>query len=231
MSHPENDVDLASELHRHGLSLPADQLAVLDRYRQLLWSWNERLNLTRHVTLESFVTRDVLDSLQLAPLLRPGERILDVGTGGGVPGIILAIVRPDLEVSLCESVGKKAAAVAAMVQELALPVRVYDGRVQDVLATTNFDTLIARAVGPLWKVLKWLKPHWGRFGRLLLFKGPKWVEERGEARHRGYLGTLELRRLASYPTPGHYGESVILAIAPPRPAPDSAETLHTGRSS
>jgi 16S rRNA (guanine527-N7)-methyltransferase len=144
-----------------------------------------------------------------------------------VPGIILGIVRPDLQVSLCESIGKKAAAVAEMVRELELSMPVYEGRVQEVLAARSFDTIVARAVGPLWKILKWLQPHWGRVGRLLLIKGPKWPEERGEARHRGYLASLELRRLATYPTPGHYGESVVLGIYPPLaptdpPSPNSA---------
>jgi 16S rRNA (guanine527-N7)-methyltransferase len=215
MSHPAHDDDLGTALDRHGLVLPADQVARLDRYRERLWDWNQRLNLTRHLDVETFVVRDVLDSLQLAKHLAVGERVLDVGTGGGVPGVVLAIVRPDLHVALCESIGKKAAAVSAIVAELGLPVVVYEGRVQEVVTVQAFDTLVARAVGPLWKILKWLQPHWGRFGRLLLIKGPKWSEERGEARHRGYLGSLELRRLSSYTTPGHYGESVVLAIRRP----------------
>jgi 16S rRNA (guanine527-N7)-methyltransferase len=89
-------------------------------------------------------------------------------------------------------------------------------RSESLLADRRFDTAVARAVGPLWKILKSLQPHWDRLGRLLLIKGPKWTEERGEARHRGYLATLELRRLAAYPTPGHYGENVILTIYPAR---------------
>ncbi len=212
--------ELRTVLNRHGLNLPSDQVAQLDQYRQLVWNWNQRLNLTRHLDLEAFVTRDVLDSLQLAQQLEAGERVLDVGTGAGVPGIILAIVRPDLKVSLCESVGKKAAAVESIVKELGLAISVHSGRVQDVLGAHRFDTLVARAVGPLWKILKWLQPHWQQFGRLFLIKGPKWTEERGEARHRGYLAALELRRVAAYATPGHYGESVILTLFPSAEAKD-----------
>ena len=90
---------LGDVLAAHGFDLPAEQIAQLDRYRELLWSWNEKLNLTRHTTLEKFVTRDVVDATELARLMARRERVLDVGTGGGVPGVILAILRPDLRVA------------------------------------------------------------------------------------------------------------------------------------
>ena len=107
--------------------------------------------------------------------------MLDVGTGGGVPGVVLAILRPDLTVSLCESTQKKARAVEAMVGELGLPIPVFATRAEEVLEITTFDTLVARALAPLHKVLTWLRPHWDAFDRLLLIKGPSWVEERAEA--------------------------------------------------
>ena len=209
-----NHTELTERLAAQGIEASPTQVEQLAAYREALLRWNERLNLTRHEDLSAFVVRDVWDSWQLAQHLAPGERVLDVGTGGGVPGIPVAILRPDLEVSLCESVGKKAEAVAAIVAELGLPVTVYAGRAEDLVAEHPFHTLVARAVGPMWKILKWVQPHWGRFERLLLIKGPKWSEERGEARHRGYLHGLALRRLASYPTPGHYGERVVLTIYP-----------------
>ena len=63
-------------------------------------------------------------------------------------------------------------------------------------------------------MLKWFQPHWGSIGRLLSVKGPKWVEERGEARHRGLLQNVALRRAAVYTTPGTDAENVILKIWP-----------------
>jgi len=203
---------LAEALAAESISLEAAQIDLLDRYRQLLWSWNERMNLTRHTTFEKFVTRDVIDSRHLAELIERGARVLDVGTGGGVPGIVLAILRPDLSVSLSESTGKKARAVEAMVAELGLPITVYACRAEDVLEMTTFDVLVARAVASLRKVLTWLAPHWDAFDHLLIVKGPAWVDERAEARHHGLLHGLELRKAASYQTPRSGAESVILKI-------------------
>jgi 16S rRNA (guanine527-N7)-methyltransferase len=115
-------------------------------------------------------------------------------------------------VSVCESTQKKAKVLMAMVDELALPVDVCACRAEEVLELQTFDTLVARAVASLAKILYWVAPHWDAFDRLLLIKGQKWVEERAEARHRGLLHDLALRKAASYETRGHDTESVILLI-------------------
>jgi 16S rRNA (guanine527-N7)-methyltransferase len=189
-------------------------VAALERYCTLLWQWNAKINLTRHTDYEKFVSRDLVDSLAIGRFLRPGERILDVGTGGGVPGVVLAIVRSDLDVSLCESVGKRAKAVADIVAQMGLEVPVLHARAEEILEGQRFDTLVIRAVARLRKLLKWFEPHWGAFERMLVIKGPSWVEQRGEARHYGLLKDLELRKLCSYPLPGTGSESVLLQIRP-----------------
>jgi 16S rRNA (guanine527-N7)-methyltransferase len=199
---------------RHAISLPEAQIAQLEQYCKLLWQWNEKINLTRHTDYEKFVSRDLVDSLAFAEFLRPGERVLDVGSGGGVPGVILAIVRPDLNVSLAESVGKKAKAIVDIVQQLGLQTPMHNARAEDLLAQERYDTLTVRAVAPLAKLLKWLRHRWNSFDRLLVLKGPAWVDERGEARHLGLLKNLALRKLKTFPLPGGESESVLLVICP-----------------
>lgn len=211
---PANDDTLPAALARHGLTIPDEQVALLDRYARLLWEWNEKLNLTRHTDYEKFVSRDLIDSLELAKLLRPGEEVLDVGTGGGVPGIVLAILRPDLKVTLLDSVQKKIRAVSEIVTALGLPIETVAARVEEHLEDARYHALVVRAVGPLWELLKWFGPHWDMIGRLLVIKGPKWPEEKLEASRRGLLRNLELKPAAEYPLAGTESQSVILKVWP-----------------
>jgi 16S rRNA (guanine527-N7)-methyltransferase len=199
-------------LARHGIELEVEQVEQLDRYAQALWAWNAKLNLTRHTDYERFVGRDVVDSQWLERFLDSAERVLDVGTGGGVPGVVLAILRPDLEVSLCESVAKKARAVEDIVRQVGLPIKVHHARAEELLGDHEYDTLVVRAVAPLEKLLTWFKPHWDSFQRLLVIKGPAWLEERAAAQEKKLLRGVWLNVLATYPLPGTESQSVVLEV-------------------
>jgi 16S rRNA (guanine527-N7)-methyltransferase len=217
MSMPDHPIESQSgKLHEllaaEGIHLMAEQVDLLDHYRRRLWSWNERMNLTRHTTLEKFVGRDVVDSFQLAKLLGRGKRVLDVGTGGGVPGVLLAILRPDLSVSLCESTQKKARAVEAMTSELGLNLPIHATRAEEVLELVTFDTLVARALAPLAKVLSFLSPYWDAFDELLITKGPSWSDEQVEARQLGMLRGLDVHPAATYQTSQTGAQSVIVRV-------------------
>jgi 16S rRNA (guanine527-N7)-methyltransferase len=205
---------LAAALARHGHALPLDQAERLDRYCRLLWDWNEKLNLTRHTDYEKFVSRDLADTVQLARFLKSGEEILDVGTGGGVPGVVLAIIRPDLRVALCDSVGKKVKALEQIIAELGLEIPVYPVRGEELLEDMRFDAVVIRAVGPLWKLLTWFKSGWNSMRRLLVVKGPKWPEELDEAKRRGLVRNLVIKPAAEYPLAGTQSQSVVLKIWP-----------------
>ena len=206
--------ELIDRCQRHEIKLSEPQAELLAAYAGELWSWNEKMNLTRHVDLDSFVDRDVLDTYQLSLLLNEGDEVLDLGTGGGVPGVILKILRPDLSVVVCDSVGKKADAVQAIVSAISLDVEVFKGRGEERLEDNRFDAVVARAVGPLVKLIRMLDEHWLEAGRLLAIKGPKWVDERSAARTAGLLNSLELRKMAEYSMPGTGAISVILKIWP-----------------
>jgi 16S rRNA (guanine527-N7)-methyltransferase len=204
---------MAQAAARIGLDLSPAQSELLNRYCSLLWGWNEKINLTRHTSYDLFARRDLLDSMKLAAHLDAGHEILDIGTGGGVPGVVLAILRPDLQVSLCDSVGKKAKVVQEIVGQLQLPIAVYPTRVQSVLEDLRFHSLVTRASGSIVQLLSWVSEHWTQFDRLLAIKGPRWVHERGEARHRGLLAGIDLRCLETYNMPETDSQSVILSLS------------------
>ena len=208
----ENDT-IAAALKRHSLELPAEQVEKIDRYCQLLWDHNSRHNLTRHTDFETFVTRDVIDSIELSHQLKPEDWVLDIGSGGGVPGLLLAILRPDPgRVVLSEFVGKKADCLQQMIDELGLSIEVVTERAENILIASQFDIVTARAVGPLKKMLPWFEKCWGQYKRMLLIKGPKWVEEKATAEELGLLDGLSIQCIHSYPMPGRDNQSVILEL-------------------
>ena len=209
------DPEFAKALQAHSMEIDEPIAEQLEKYARVLWKWNEQLNLTRHTNWDLFVGRDLRDCLQLAPLLESGEEVLDLGSGNGIPGIPLTILRPDIEISLAESVAKRAKVLGEIIEELQLPVPIYEARGEDLLDDFRFSSIVSRAVGSISKFCRWVEPHWVSVDRLLLVKGPKWVEERNEARQLGVLANLELRRVASYPLGDDAdSEGVILQIWP-----------------
>lgn len=207
---------LQDALSKYQINLVPEQIHLLDQYCRLRWEWNQRMNLTRHDTYDQFVARDVVDSLSFARCLQPDEVILDVGTGSGVPGVVLSILRPDLQVFLSETVSKRARAVADIVSQLGLKIPVLIGRAEKYLEAGGweFHSLVIRAVAPLLDLLRWFRPHWESYDRMLILKGPRWVEERGQARHHGLMHGLALRVVDRYTIPGTMAESVLLQICP-----------------
>lgn len=208
----EGSKTLEEALNKYGIELAQDKIAILKEYCELLWTWNERLNLTRHTTFDKFVSRDLVDSMRLANQLQKGEHVLDVGSGGGVPGLVVAILRPDVVVELCEATGKKAEALGAMIDELGLDLNVWYAKAEDLLKTRHFHTLTVRAVGKMRSLLLMFAQVWHTFDRILMIKGPNWLAERGEARHYNMFNTLALRKVDEYENPGAEHGSVILQI-------------------
>ena len=185
----------------------------IQQYCVLLWHKNQQMNLTRHTDWQTFVARDLVDSLQLSKLLTAGSDVLDVGSGGGVPGLLLAILRPDLQISLSESVGKKAQALAEFAELLSLPAQVYQERAENLLDDFRFDYMTARAVGALSKLCRLFNGHWVNVGELLATKGPSWPHEKAEAEAAGLLNEVQIELATEYQTPNTEWHSSILRIS------------------
>lgn len=132
-----------------GVALGARELESLARYHDLLVQWSRRINLTRLTTADAVVDRHFVDCLALAPRLEPASTLLDVGSGAGFPGVVVAVVRADVRVTLCESVGKKAAFLRALCHHLGLRCEVVDVRSESLLrAGRTFGAVASRAVSP-----------------------------------------------------------------------------------
>ena len=190
--------NLKEALEKYHISLLEKQVDMLNSYCEQLWIWNEKLNLTRHTTYDKFVSRDLIDSIRLASHLQKGEHVLDVGSGGGVPGLIVSILRPDVIVELCEATGKKAEALGEIAGALGLDVPVWYSKAEDLVKQRHFHTLTVRAVDKMRKFLQMFSNTWHCYNRILMIKGPRWPEERGEARHYNLFNALALRKIDEY---------------------------------
>ena len=138
-------------------NLPEQAQEQLSRLRPLYEEWNAVINVISRKDMESFEERHVLHSLSIFNAMRfaPGSRVLDVGTGGGFPGIPLAIACPDVEFTLCDSIGKKMKVVRAVVHALGLKnVTMHHGRAEEI--TGQFDFIVSRAVTRMDRFLPWI---------------------------------------------------------------------------
>ena len=162
---------------RLGIALSADQSARLRRHLALLAKWNRRLNLTSVKGMDDMVVRHLLDSLAIARFVR-GQSLLDIGSGGGFPGMPLAVINPQLEVTLLDSRGKRVEFLRYACAALDLGgVSVVRGRVEDYQPAQKFDTLAVRAFASLGETLKATAALHRPGVRLLAMKGRLPVRE------------------------------------------------------
>jgi len=142
-----------------------------DKYEEMLREWSARMNLVAPSTLVDIKTRHFADSAQLSDALPRNAEIIDLGSGAGFPGVVLAIL--GWRVTCIESVGKKASFLTALKNELDLPnLTIYHGRVEDYVRTHNINSentiFTARAFAPLIKILDYVA---ATKCRLFLLKG------------------------------------------------------------
>lgn len=138
--------------------LQTSQFAKLD---ELYKFWNAQINVISRQDIDSLYTKHVLHSLAIATTFEfsPGQKILDIGTGGGFPGIPLAIFFPETQFVLADSIRKKLNVVQEVAKALDLKnVSTHWGRVEEIKEKNSFDFAVSRAVAPLGDLWRWAKP-------------------------------------------------------------------------
>lgn len=187
--------DRRSALSMFGVTPPT--AARLDRFVDVLLSWQRHTNLVAPSTLRTLWTRHVADSLQVVDLMDPererGPVVVDVGSGGGFPGVVLACAfaeAPGAEVHLVESIQKKAAFLREAVFETAAPGVVHAARLEQLTATLAkkpVDFVTARAVAPLPELLELIAPLLKTGARAVLMKGRDLDQELTESTRRWHI--------------------------------------------
>jgi 16S rRNA (guanine527-N7)-methyltransferase len=215
--------DLAASLSSLGVSLDAAAVDKLARYLALLLAMNEQMNLTAITAPADAWTRHALDALTLVAHIPPSARVADIGSGGGVPAIPLAIARPDARFTLIESTQKKASFLTDVAAALGLAnVAVRAERAEAVAADPSlggFDVVTARAVGKLVLLVPLAASLLFTNGVALFIKGQRADEELAEAQRELARHRLTHQETVATPT----GRVVVLraegVAAAPRRAP------------
>lgn len=221
------------DLDALGFDVPAEMLDKLVAYLDMILKANETTNLTAIRHREQAWSRLIVDSLTPLPGMPPppetpedeaeelsgtGElRLIDIGTGAGLPGVPLAIARPDVGVTLVEATGKKAAFLQTVIDELELSnTQVAQERAenlgQDPGHRAKYDVAVSRAVGPLPVVLEYSLPLLKVGGQVLAMKGPKAeaeLRDSGDALVK--LGGGEVAVIEAYPE-SFENELVIVSV-------------------
>lgn len=182
--------NLAIQLKAAGFTVTTNQLAQFTAYYEMLIETNKQLNLTAITDPHEVAVKHFVDSLTAldddAHIFKQGTKLLDLGTGAGFPGIPLAIMRPDLEIVLFDSLQKRLNFLSAVISELNLSkVTTLHGRAEDMSHDDRhreaYDLVTSRAVARLPVLLEWALPYVKQNGYMVALKGAAYEDEINEA--------------------------------------------------
>lgn len=198
-----------------GLDLPGPARRQLLDYLALLAHWNRRINLTAVRLPREMLVRHLLDSLAVLPWLH-GTRIVDLGSGPGLPGIPLAVARPDLDVTLVDSNGKMARFQREAVRQLGLGARCHPVQARaeayDPGPDRRFDTVLSRAYAPLDRFVAGSRHLLAPGGRWLALKG-----RRPDAELASLPADIRVQAIQPLAVPGLAGQRHAIIMAGPAP--------------
>ena len=157
MEKAEENLELIQKYFSEFTALQLQQFAMLGH---LYSEWNEKINVISRKDINSLYLKHILHSLSIAAVINfnPGTKIIDIGTGGGFPGIPLAIFFPEVQFHLTDSIGKKLKVVEGIVNALELSNVTWQHTRAEEIKNRKFDFAVSRAVAPLSDLWKWSKP-------------------------------------------------------------------------
>ena len=164
-----------------GLNVSRETFLRLKEYEKLLFKWNAKINLVSRSTLNNFWNRHVLDSAQfLSSVGEKAGKWVDLGSGGGLPGLVVAILSDEIEpvnkLFLVEADARKAVFLKTVCRELGLKVEVYNNRIEE-LPPISANIVSARALAPLKTLCLYAKNHLEKDGVAVFAKGENWKAE------------------------------------------------------
>lgn len=162
---------LLSGLELEGCQITARQLEQFNAYYQIYSKWNAQMNLSAITEEEDFVVKHILDCAAALSFFSVGKRILDLGSGAGLPGMVLKILSPDLDITLSDVIEKKVNFLKAASKLLDLELPIYNSSQEKI--EREFEVLTCRAFANLEKILKLAKKYLVKGGQILAYKGTR----------------------------------------------------------
>ncbi len=166
----------------NNIDLSENQYKQFYDYMNLLIEWNQKINLTAIIDPEEIIRKHFVDSLTILPYIEKNQKIIDIGTGAGFPGIPLKIVRPETNFTLLDSLNKRILFLEEIIKELNLEkIEAIHGRAEEYININNkrekYDIAVSRAVAELPTLLEYLLAYVKVGGKCICMKGPKAMEE------------------------------------------------------
>ena len=195
-----------------------DQYEKYQQYMEGVLDWNEKVNLTNITDREEFIEKHFVDSVLIADReeFKNADTVIDVGTGGGFPGVPLAILFPEKEFVLLDSLNKRLKIIAELTEEIGIDnVTVVHGRAEEIARKPEyreaFDVCVSRAVANLTSLSELCIPFFKKGGYFIAYKGPGVYEEL-EAAEKA-IGLLGCKVVSVDDAPMQYGQEHILLFA------------------
>ncbi len=196
------------------LELINNNYNVFEKYFEKLVSYNEKVNLTAITEKEQVFNKHFLDSILPIKEVKLNAKIVDVGTGAGFPSLPIKIVRPDVELTMVDSLNKRINFLNELTTELNISTNNIHSRAEDFAKTNRekFDVAVARAVAKLNTLLEYLLPLVKLGGIVLAFKGSNFQEEIDEAKNALAILGGEYVKTLHFELPNNEGERNIIII-------------------
>ena len=200
-----------------GVELSEKQLYLFALFLEGLWAWNRRMNLTGISEKREMIIKLLLDPLIALPYLSSSGKVLDIGSGAGIPGLPLKIARPEFEVHLLESKAKKVSFLKDMIRKLGIKgIEVYKGRAEKMVylpkLSHSYDIVTARALAPLKKTIAICSPYLEPGGLLATFKGSRVDQEIEDSEKLMDELNLKISKKVPYSLPEIKGKRYLLLL-------------------
>lgn len=187
LTEEEFDLKLKNESNKIGINLDAIKLNNLFLFKELVIKWNENINLTSILDDEEFIIKHFIDCMHIIKDIKDDDTVADIGTGAGFPGIVIAIAKPNIKITLIDALNKRTNFLQILKEELNLKnVNIKNGRAEDIANKKEyreiFSFVTSRAVAPLNVLLELLSGFTTENGRVVVMKGKNALEEVLKAR-------------------------------------------------